>query len=82
MIRIHVYFGSVCKTLVINKAHPFEQNFLETLRYFGINSHPEKYKLKLANGGVVENNETLIHEDRVLIIPLQEVMQHAAMEAL
>ena len=74
VIRIHVYFGSICKTLVIDKTHSFESNFFDTLRSFGINSHPEKYKLKLANGGVVDNNESLMNEDRVLIIPLQEVL--------
>jgi hypothetical protein len=36
--------------------------------------------MKLANGGVVDANEALMNEDRVLIIPVQDVMQHAKIE--
>ena len=80
VIRIHAYFGTLCKTLVIDKAHTFQQNFFETLRSLGITCHPEKYVMKLANGGVVDANDALMNEDRVLIIPLQDVMQHAKLD--
>jgi hypothetical protein len=66
--------------LVIDKTHTFQQNFFETLRSLGITCHPEKYVMKLANGGVVDANEALMNEDRVLIIPVQDVMQHAKIE--
>ena len=36
--------------------------------------------MKLANGGVVDANDALMNEDRVLIIPLQDVMQHAKLD--
>jgi hypothetical protein len=36
--------------------------------------------MKLANGGVVDANEALMNEDRVLILPLQDVMQHAKID--
>ena len=82
VIRIHAYFGQLCKTLVVDKTHTFDENFLETLRSLGITCHPEKYVMKLVNGGVVDSNEALMSEDRVMILPVQEVIKHAAQEAL
>lgn len=82
VIRIHVYFGQLCKTLVIDKQHTFEQNYLDTLRSLGITCYPEKYVMKLVNGGVIDSNEALMNEDRVMILPLQEVIKHAASEAM
>lgn len=81
VIRVHAYFGQVCKTLIIDKGLTFKENHHEVLRSLGITCHPEKYVIKLVNGGAVESNEALMNEDRVLILPIQEVLNFAANEA-
>ena len=80
VIRVHAYFGQVCKTLIIDKGLSFKENHLNLLRSFGITSQPEKYVVKLANGGTVDSNEALMNEDRILILPVQEVLNFAAAE--
>ena len=80
VIRVHAYFGQVCKTIVIDKVNSYKENHLSILRNFGITSQPEKYVIKLANGGTVDSNEALMNEDRILILPIQEVLNFAAAE--
>ncbi|CDW86622.1 far1-related protein [Stylonychia lemnae] len=78
-IRIHVYFGSLCKSEVIDQSVPFDISFSKILLNLGIPpENHNKYVMKLTNGGVVERSEVLYHDDRVIIlirddiIPLQQ----------
>lgn len=78
VIRIHVYFGPTnCRTLVLDKSLPYKENFFSILRSLGITSEPDKYMLKLVNGELVESNDSITNDDRILIIPLVEVISQA-----
>ena len=84
-IRVHFYLGPVCRSEIINPDIEFATNKSEILAKFGIGiklSNDEdkqaeynKYTLKLKDGGLVEKNGVLFHDDRVLIIPKDEYLQ-------
>ena len=82
-IRIHTSFGPICKSLVFDKAAPFKQNIKDILESFGIpKEEHSKYALKLVNGGLVEQNDVLLHEDKVAIIPLQEIIAKVSQDSM
>lgn len=69
LVRIHFYFGPICKSEIIDYSKSFSDNKLEVFNQFGISKeNSENYVLKLMNGGVVERNEVLFHDDRVMIL--------------
>ena len=84
MIRVHFYLGPVCRSEVINSEVDFEVNKSQILAKFGIGvklssdedkqAEYAKYTLKLKDGGPVEKNGVLFHDDRVLIIPREEFL--------
>lgn len=83
-IRVHFYLGPVCRSEIINPDLDFSVNKNEILAKFGIGMRLEseaekaseysKYLLKLKDGGLVEKNGVLFHDDRVLIIPREEFL--------
>lgn len=74
-IRIHVYFGTLCKSEVLDTKHSFAKNFSNILTNLGISAdHHKRYVMKLTNGGVVEKNEVLFHDDRVIVILKDDII--------
>jgi hypothetical protein len=84
-IRIHVYLGSLCRSEMFDKNRDFEKNKAELLDKFGIGSRLtthelkqaeySKYVLKLVNGGQVDSNNLVFHDDRVIILPQEEFLR-------
>lgn len=83
-IRIHVYLGTVCRCEVFDKARPFDLNKKDILEAFGIakkldsnekQEEREKYCLKLVNGGLIDSNNLVFHDDRVMILPREEFLK-------
>ena len=76
--------GPVCRSEIINPELDFEVNKKEILSKFGIGAklandaeketEYRKYTLRLKDGGPVEKNGVLFHDDRVLIIPREEFL--------
>ena len=74
----------MCRSEIINPSLDFAVNKKEILAKFGIgaklSSDEEKeteyakYTLKLKDGGPVDKNGVLFHDDRVLIIPREEFL--------
>ena len=85
LIRVHVYLGTLCRSEVFDKSREFKTNRDELLESFGIGCHlgsnaemaaeREKYCLKLSNGGLVDSNALLFHDDRVLILPKEDYLR-------
>ena len=74
-IRIHVYFGALCKSEVIDQSLPFEVSFAKILTNLGVAAeNHSKYVMKLTNGGVVERSEVLYHDDRVIILIRDDII--------
>ena len=74
-IRIHIYFGSLCKSEILDCSKSFDANLKEIIANLGIAPENEqKYTMKLTNGGIVDKNEVLFHDDRVMILPKDEVI--------
>ena len=74
-VRIHVYFGSLCKSELLDYTLPFEKNLTNILNDLGVSKDNHKrYVMKLTNGGIVDKNELLFHDDRVLILLKDEVI--------
>eukprot|EP00347_Sterkiella_histriomuscorum_P012508 403368312 len=81
-IRIHIYFDQICKSEVLDLNIPFEQNFARVLLNLGIPSNNHyKYVMKLTNGGVVERNEVLFHDDRVIILMKEDIIPIISQQA-
>lgn len=83
-LRIHFYLGPICRTEVINPNASFTANKHDILDKFGIGKRLKtdderieernKYVFKLMNGGPVESNNVLCHDDRVLILPREKYL--------
>jgi hypothetical protein len=83
-IRIHIYLGTVCRSEVFDKARDFKLNKNDLLERFGIASklplaeqliEKEKYCLKLVNGGLVDSNSLIFHDDRIMILPKEDFLR-------
>lgn len=83
-IRIHVYLGQLCRSEIFDKNKDFKTNKDELLAKFGIGSKlpPEeqqyerdKYILKLVNGGYLDANNLVFHDDRVIILPKEDYLK-------
>ena len=76
IVRVHFYFGPTCRSEVIDYEKPFEENRKSLLKLFGISEEThQNYMLKLMNGGLVEKNEVLFHDDRVMILLKEDVLK-------
>ena len=89
MIRVHVYLGMFCRSEMFDKSQPFEDNKHQILAKFGIGSdlNPEerqkerdKYVFNLVNGGVVDANNLVFHDDRVIIRPRDDYLKQQEMK--
>jgi hypothetical protein len=69
---------------VFDKSRDFELNKSDILDKFGIASklpltdqamEREKYLLKLVNGGLIDSNGLVFHDDRVMIVPKEEFLR-------
>ena len=83
-IRIHVYLGTLCRSEIFDKSKEFDDNKDALLEKFGIGSklppdeqrqERSKYILKLVNGGHVDANNLVFHDDRVIILPKEEYLK-------
>lgn len=78
LVRVHFYLGPICRSEVIDHSKPFHENRSIVLSLFGISPETqENYTLKLIDGGLVERNEVLFHDDRVMILPKEGVLEAA-----
>ena len=74
----------MCRSEIFHPDRDFYDNKIEILTKFGVGSkltseeekkkECDKYVLKLMNGGPVDSNGVLFHDDRVLIIPKEEFL--------
>lgn len=68
-VWIHVYFGSLCKAQIIDTSKSFSENEQMIYSDFGITEEDRKNLcLKLQSGGLIEKNEVMFPEDRVVIL--------------
>jgi hypothetical protein len=83
-IRIHVYLGTICRSEMFDKSRDFNDNKHDILDRFGIGSklqheeqkqEREKYIFKLVNGGHVDANNLVFHDDRVIILPREDYLK-------
>ena len=81
---MHIYLGTICRSEVFDKSRDFELNKNDILEKFGIASklppaekamEREKYLLKLVNGGLIDSNGLVFHDDRVMIVPKEEFLR-------
>lgn len=84
-----MYLGTLCRSEIFDKARDFEENKDSLLDKFGIGNklQPEdqrlersKYILKLVNGGHVDGNHLVFHDDRVMILPKEEYLKQQEMK--
>ena len=83
-IRIHIYLGTICRSEVFDKSREFSHNKNDLLDKFGIGSklpadeqtiERDKYLLKLVNGGLIDSNNLVFHDDRIMILPREEFLK-------